>query len=341
MPSRTQVMHARVFGTSSTTTRQSKQTPIPQKTPRGDPRHGRAGRPRALREQHGGDRLAEVRLHRLSVDGHRHGRAAFDGVAERQAAVPLTHEANPKSGSPSRSRSTSIPRPGPARREPGGSVGARLVAGDVLVHEVVDERHAEQCLGAGAGSKVAHRRGREIAAPRVLDRERDPQRLAQLAQLTGARQAPDLRDLQIDRVHSACVKRAEESRRVADRLVEDHRQRRQPPHVEALLQRRARLLEVDAVTRLEQARRDDRVLRAPAAVRVRDHDAVVAQCLEHHVHTGSVVTGRCPELQLKLVDAEPLQPLDLSRHLLRRPERDRGVQGVGLETAAAEERCQR
>src|SRR5437867_8905200 len=30
-------MHARVFGTPSTTTRQSKQTPIPQKTPRGSP----------------------------------------------------------------------------------------------------------------------------------------------------------------------------------------------------------------------------------------------------------------------------------------------------------------
>src|SRR5437773_459348 len=37
MPSRTHVTHARVFGTPSTTTRQSKQTPMPQYTPRGDP----------------------------------------------------------------------------------------------------------------------------------------------------------------------------------------------------------------------------------------------------------------------------------------------------------------
>src|SRR5262249_29307247 len=34
---RTHVMHARVFGTPSTTIRQSKQTPIPQKIPRGSP----------------------------------------------------------------------------------------------------------------------------------------------------------------------------------------------------------------------------------------------------------------------------------------------------------------
>ena len=37
MPSRTQVTQARVFGSSSTTTRQSKHTPIPQNTPRGAP----------------------------------------------------------------------------------------------------------------------------------------------------------------------------------------------------------------------------------------------------------------------------------------------------------------
>ena len=37
IPSATDVMHARVFGTPSTTTRQSKHTPMPQKTPRGAP----------------------------------------------------------------------------------------------------------------------------------------------------------------------------------------------------------------------------------------------------------------------------------------------------------------
>ena len=37
MPSRAQVTHARVFGTPSTTTRQSKHTPMPHKTPRGAP----------------------------------------------------------------------------------------------------------------------------------------------------------------------------------------------------------------------------------------------------------------------------------------------------------------
>ena len=37
MPSRTQVTQARVFGSSSTTTRQSKHTPMPQNTPRGAP----------------------------------------------------------------------------------------------------------------------------------------------------------------------------------------------------------------------------------------------------------------------------------------------------------------
>ena len=133
------------------------------------------------------------------------------------------------------------------------------------------------------------------------------------------------------------MERAQERTRVGDHLVEHHGQRRALPHVEALLERRAGLLEEDAVEAVEQARRDDGVLQTPAAVGVGDHNVLVRRRSEYGPHTRGVVARVGPEFQLEVVD--PLGPtrFDVRRHLLRRAERHGDVERVRLLAPAAEQ----
>ena len=79
MPSVTKVTHARRLGSPSMTTRQSKQTPIPQKTPRGAAAHGgQPQSPPAGGKQRRGDALAAECDDWLAIEGECQTFTAFD-----------------------------------------------------------------------------------------------------------------------------------------------------------------------------------------------------------------------------------------------------------------------
>ena len=192
------------------------------------------------------------------------------------------------------------------------------MAGDVLVRPVVHERDGEQRRGRRARRKVRDGGGHEVAAPGVLDRHAQPKSDREIAHQLGARQAADLGDLQVERLERAlasyarssdCTSAMHSSSTIGSvvALADD----------EALLHRRARLLEEDALERLDRARGDDGVLDAPAAVRVGDDDVLRPGRGDDAARPLGVLVRVGADLQLEAMDALVASRLHVRRHLLR------------------------
>jgi hypothetical protein len=155
------------------------------------------------------------------------------------------------------------------------------------------------------------------------------------------REAADLRDLQVDRLHRLRLVGSEERLHVADRLVEHHRQRRPLAHDQALLERGARLLEEHPRKPVERARRKHGVLQPPAAVGVGDDQAIVARVLDDERGARGVLQRVGAELQLEAAHAVGASREDVLGHRLARPERHREVEGQLLGRAPAEQLAHR
>src|SRR5689334_15324887 len=173
------------------------------------------------------------------------------------------------------------PQPGAGGRRPTPTRRAGLVPRDMLVRPVVHERHREERTRPRARRKVRDRGRYEIAAPGVLDRDREAERVGQVAHLAGPGEAADLRDLQVERLHRPGVVCAHERRDVGDALVEDEREGRALAHVAARLERRAGLLDVDAVEAGQHAHGGYALLGRVAPVRVGDDDVLGAAPGQH------------------------------------------------------------
>src|SRR5581483_9220550 len=89
----------------------------------------------------------------------------------------------------------------------------------------------------------------DVAAARVLDREREAERDREVARPAYRRDPAEARQLEADGVGRARGARADDVAELGQALVEDERPARGPPHLGALLDRRARLLDeqVEAV----------------------------------------------------------------------------------------------
>src|SRR5689334_3538141 len=173
------------------------------------------------------------------------------------------------------------PQPGAGGRRPAPTRRAGLVPRDMLVRPVVHERHREERTCPRARRKMRDGSRYEIAAPGVLDRDREAERVGEVAHLAGFGETADLRDLEIERFHRPCLVGAHERGDVGDALVENEGEGRALAHVAACLERRARLLHVDAVEAGQHPDGGHALLRRVAAVRVGDDDVVVAAPGEH------------------------------------------------------------
>src|SRR6188472_2202834 len=91
------------------------------------------------------------------------------------------------------------PEPGSRRRRPSTGLRTGVVAGDMTVGPVIEERDVEEGFGLGRGGEVADRGGDHVAAPRVLERDEESEVLQQIAHPRRTREATDSADLQIDR----------------------------------------------------------------------------------------------------------------------------------------------
>ena len=129
---------------------------------------------------------------------------------------------------------------------------------------------AKSCAGRHARREVADRGRDDVAAPRVLDRQGQPELDRSVAHQSRLAQPADAADLEVDVVHGVGRDGPDQRRQVGDDFVEDEREGAQSADRQALLEGRAGLLEPQPVEALEQPRRDDGVLPSPATVRVTD-----------------------------------------------------------------------
>src|SRR5439155_17908628 len=146
--------------------------------------------------------------------------------------------------------------------------------------------------------------------------------------------AAELRELQAYGV--ARLAPALERGQVGEALVEDERPPRAPPHLRALLDRRARLLDVDVMVgdRGDEARR---LGLRPESVRVDDHALGLAEHLEAALDALDVLAPAGADLQLELPVAGRERLLRPAAHLAGRRDPDPGVERELLLEGAAEQ----
>ena len=161
----------------------------------------------------------------------------------------------------------------------------------------------------------------DVAAPGVLDGDLDAEVLGEIAHQLGLGEPTHLADLEVEGSSATLAHRTQHRRNVVHDLVVHHRQRRALAHFDALLHRRAGLLEVEPRQVLHQPRGDDRVVQPPTTVRISDHEVVIASCLDHLASAGTVDRWIAADLQLEAVDALATASQHVVGHLLRRAER--------------------
>ena len=259
---------------------------------------------------------------------------ATPGAARRPERRQAATESR---GAPSAATSTSTPSARANGGRPEATIRPRLVTGDVLVRPVVHEGHREQRVRRGAGRKVRDGGRDEVSSPRIFDRDAKAEGDGEIPHQLGLREPSDLGDLQVERLHGVRLVGTEQRVDVANALVEHHRQGRPLAHDQALLERRTRLLEEDALEPVDRARRDHGVLEAPASVGIGDDDVLGAGRLDHASGAGRVLVGIGADLELKAVDSLGASRLDVVGHLLDGCERHRKVQREAIGQAPAEQ----
>ena len=231
-----------------------------------------------------------------------------------------------------------MPRPGPRRGAAAPAARARLVARDVVERPVVHERRHQERVGRRARREVGDRGGGDVAAPAVLDREPQaelPRRgRASAARVVSPPTRPILR--LTPSIAPAARSSASTSVMTSSRIIGSVVAL---AHDQALLERRARLLEEHAVEPLERSR-GDRPRPAAASRRWRRRSrARRPRSRASTARTRAASSrGSAPSLSWKRRMPSALALAHVGDHLVDRAERDRHVEREVLARAAAEQR---
>ncbi len=176
------------------------------------------------------------------------------------------------------------------RRRHAGRVGDR--------HPGVEVDRVQTPLGRRRERQVRDRGGVDVGAAGVLDGHVQAEVDRDVAQLRGAGDAADARDLERHGVGHAVTDGAHQRRQRVDRLVEHQRHRARVAHRAALLVRRARLLEPE-VDAGRGAQEPARVGRGVEAVRVGEQRHRGADRVAHGGQPLGVALGVLAELDLE------------------------------------------
>jgi prolyl oligopeptidase len=244
-----------------------------------NPRMGHGGRPMSRLVLDGAAQLAFA-LDQVGVDLHRRSSDREDGLPEH--VHPRRH-----------------PQPRHSRRRQPPAPPLRRPLGDRDRHVAVEVGGREQQRRRRRVREVRDRGRHDVATPGVLDRHRDAEGDADIADLPRPGEPTNLRDLEVDHVHRLIGRGAHHHVEIVHDLVQHERPVRVPADGQTLVIGEAGLLEVHVHVTHRVRHPDGRVL-GPSGIGIGHEQVGRGQGFAHRLDPRDVRIGIAAHLELEL-----------------------------------------